>query len=199
MPPEPFDHWRGELVRLRKIEPTDWEQFQAIDRSDSEGQRNGYFIPPGQSTLDYQEWTKTEATRKFPEANDDWRWAIEVLRTGLVAGSMNVHSSDRQHGRFEYGIALGPEFRNQRYAADAVKLLCRHYFGELRYHRLSGLVYAFNAHSQHFHERFGFTLEGRVREYLFTAGRFHDVLWFGLTAEEFWAKYPEMRAGPWQA
>lgn len=196
--PPAFDQWRGSLVRLRKIEPADWEAFQAIDRDDSEGQRNGYIVPPPQSSLDYQNWTRRQAESHYPEANDDFRWAIASLESGALVGSMNVHSSDLRHGRFEYGVVLGADFRGQGFAADALKLMCRHYFGELRYHRVSAMVYRFNEHSQHFHEKFGFTLEGRIREHLYTAGRHHDVFWYGLIATEFWAKYPEMRAGPWQ-
>ena len=42
----------------------------------------------------------------------------------------------------------------------------------------------------------GFALEGRLREYHYSAGQLHDVLWYGMTAPQFWALYPELRTGP---
>ncbi len=193
-----FDQWKGQVVRLRSVEPADWEQFRELDREDSEGQRRGFFVPKPLSNASRETWARGQAERRPADDNDDWGWAIEVVESGLLAGHMNVHESNRRHGYFEYGITLGPDFRGKGFAADAVKLVCRHYFGELRYHRISGIVYAFNSHSQRFHERFGFVREGQLREYHFSAGRHHDVFWYGMTASEFWARYPEMRAGPWQ-
>ena len=39
------------------------------------------------------------------------------------------------------------------------------------------------------HEKLGFQLEGRLRRMIYTNGQFFDELLFGLTAEEFAARY----------
>ncbi len=187
--------WTGEFVRLRAMEPGDSEQFLAFE-VDSEGQRLGYQANIPRSAHRLGLWAKEQAERQPDNANLNGFWVIEDLASSTVAGDINVHGTDQRNGNFEYGIYLGPTFRGGGLAADALKLLLRHYFDELRFHRVSGVVYAFNEPSQRFHERFGFRLEGRLSEYHYTAGRYHDVLWYGMTAAEFWAKYPRLRTGP---
>ena len=194
---ELYNAWTGHLVRLCAVEPGDWERFAAFDQ-DSEGQRLGYYVPLPRSAHRAQQWAKEQAERQSdPAQADNYGWAIEAIAGGEgVAGHLNVHGADRLNANFEYGINLGPEHRGKGYAADALKILLRQYFDELRYHRVSGIVYAFNEPSQRFHEKFGFALEGRLREYHYSAGQLHDVLWYGMTAPQFWALYPELRTGP---
>ncbi len=198
---ELYNAWTGHLVRLRAVEPGDWERFAAFDQ-DSEGQRRGYHLTLPRSAQRAQAWAKEQAERQPDPANDNYSWAIEVIARGDidgdgegVAGHLNVHGADRLNANFEYGITLGADHRGKGYAADALKILLRHYFDELRYHRVSGIVYAFNEPSQCFHEKFGFTLEGRLREYHYSAGLLLDVLWYGMTSPQFLALYPEFRTG----
>ena len=51
-------------------------------------------------------------------------------------------------------------------------------------------IHADNAVSLRLHERLGFQQEGRLRQMLYTDGRYIDVFMFGMTAEEFRAAYP---------
>ena len=63
-------------------------------------------------------------------------------------------------------------------------------FEERGYNKVNAWVYAFNERSQRMHEKFGMVLEGRIREGHFSAGVFHDVLVFGMTASEFASRHP---------
>lgn len=60
-------------------------------------------------------------------------------------------------------------------------------FEELQIHKLCGQVIAENAASIRFHERLGFTLEGRLREQVLVESRHHDLLCFGLLRREWLA------------
>jgi len=46
-------------------------------------------------------------------------------------------------------------------------------------------VYDFNEPSIQLHEQLGFQREGRLRRHIYTAGRHHDEIVFGMTAAEF--------------
>ncbi len=180
------NHWTGKLILLRGIEPADWESFHAFDQ-DTEGQRMGWKVPFPRGR---------EATRKSAEerANESMegqrsRMAIEVLESGALAGLIHVHDANIGNGTFEYGINLGPAFRGKGYGSEAIRLVLRHYFRELGYQKANATVYAFNEASQAMHRKFGFVEEGRIRSNHFSAGEFHDELWFGMTAEEFGARY----------
>jgi RimJ/RimL family protein N-acetyltransferase len=57
-------------------------------------------------------------------------------------------------------------------------------------------VYNFNTASLALHEKLGFVREGMPRRMVYTGGQHHDIVAFGLIADEFAARYPEL-AAPW--
>ncbi len=178
--------WQGALVRLRAVEPTDWEAFFAW-AGDTEGQRRSYQIAFPPSAAARQRDAEQQALA--PAENDQFRWVIED-RDGALAGTINTHTCDRRNGTFRYGLGVRREYQRRGYAREAILLVLRHFFGELRYQKVGATVYDFNAPSIRLHERLGFRQEGRLRRELFTAGRYHDILLFGLTAEEFASAHP---------
>jgi len=173
--------WQGARVRLRAVEPADWEAFHAWNQDD-ETARALYRIPFPRSREAMRRWADDEA-RRDPDG-DAYRWVIED-RDGGAVGGIASHSCDRRAGTFGYGISIASPFRRRGYAAEAILLVLRYYFEELGYQKVHVHVYAFNAGSIALHERLGFRLEGRLRRMVFTRGAHHDVLAYGLTAEEF--------------
>ena len=75
----------------------------------------------------------------------------------------------------------------------------RYYFRELGYHRANATVYEFNAPSLALHRSLGFREEGRLRQSLFTQGRYFDELLFGMLAEEFDALEQDLPVVPFAA
>jgi RimJ/RimL family protein N-acetyltransferase len=173
--------WQGPHVRLRAIEPEDWAAFHAWNQDDDIARRL-YQIPFPQSAAALQRWTEREANRG--PKNDEFRWVIEDA-AGVIVGAINSHSCDRRNGTFGYGLHIDRAHRGKGYAAEAIRLVLRSFFDELGYQKAHVHVYAFNEPSIRLHERLGFQQEGRLRRLLFTGGRHHDVLVYGLTAEEF--------------
>ena len=131
------------------------------------------------------------ATRKFAEEqaqaspnHDAFRWIIEN-RDGEAVGTINTHNGDRRQGTFSYGLAIEREHWRRGYARDAIRLVLRYFFRELRYQKVTVVVYDFNEGSIRLHEQLGFQQEGRLRRMVYTDGRFHDHILLGLTREEF--------------
>jgi RimJ/RimL family protein N-acetyltransferase len=177
-------YWEGERVRLRAMEPGDWEAYHAWNQDDEQA-RQLYFVPFPQSQ---------EATRRFAErtaterpAGDNFRFVITNL-AGEVVGDLTTHGCDPRHGTFGYGISIAAAHRRTGYAAEAITLVLRYYFEELRYQKVSVQIYSFNEPSLRLHERLGFQPEGRQRRMLYTRGQYFDVLLFGLTSDEFAAR-----------
>ncbi len=173
--------WQGERVRLRAIESEDWEFFANWDQ-DSETARHCYFVPPPKSKRAAREWAEKEAL-KLPE-NDELNLVIETL-SGATVGSINSHSANRRNGTFSYGVAIHPAQRGKGYASDAIRILLRHFFLELRYQKCNAHIYSFNHASIELHKRLGFQQEGCLRRQVFTNGHYHDELIFGITCEEY--------------
>jgi RimJ/RimL family protein N-acetyltransferase len=187
-----FDHamtsvWAGELVRLRGVEPDDWEAFQRFDQNTLD-MRRGDRIHPPRSAARQREWAQQSALKE--PAGDVVQLAIESLADGALVGMTSTALVDHRAGRFMYGIAIGSEHKGRGYASDAVPLLLRFMFGERRFHKCEASVWAFNEPSLALHRKLGFTEEGRLRDHEFFAGRHHDVVLFGMTAEEFAARHP---------
>jgi len=178
--------FEGKKVRLRGVVPDDWRHFMGWD-ADSDAQRYGWQVWPPQGEEAAKEFAKAESLKK--PTDPSFRLMIETL-SGAAVGSLNVRGDQRRLS-FEYGINIGRDHWGNGYAEEAVELVCRYMFGELRFHKIQGWVYGFNTRSQSMHRKFGMTLEGTIREGQFTDGRFWDVLVFGMTDAEFFEKYGE--------
>lgn len=172
--------WQGQRVRLRAIEPGDWEAFHAND-ADTEAARSSYHIPPPRSAGASRAWAERESAD--PES-DNARFAIETL-DGMLVGTLNVFGCAPRNGTFSYGVAIFRPHWRQGYAREAIRLVLRYYFRELRYQKVTASVYDFNEPSLALHRAMGFTQEGRLRCMGFGAGRYYDEIIFGMTREEF--------------
>ena len=177
--------WQGKLVRLRALEPDDWQVHYQWNQ-DADMPRNLDFIWFPQSRAAVKKWVE-EATTKKPE-NDQVDLVIETL-DGEYAGFIGANQTQPRNGTFKYGIAIVPSQQRKGYASEAVQLLLRHYFDELRYQKVNADVFSFNDASIRLHERLGFQLEGRLRRMIYGHGAYHDVLIYGMTAEEFRAQF----------
>lgn len=181
--------WQGSRVRLRAVEPGDWTEFYDWNL-DSEQARRSYAIPFPRSQAAQERWTAEEALRR-PEG-DAFRFVIESL-DGQFAGTINTHSCDQRSGTFKYGLAVREAHQRKGYASEAIRLVLRYFFAELRYQKCTAHVYSFNDPSIQLHERLGFQLEGRLRRMVYTDGQYHDEIIFGITAEEFLTRQSDGR------
>jgi RimJ/RimL family protein N-acetyltransferase len=178
--------WQGPHIRLRAVEPSDAEVFFAWNQ-DSEMTRDLDWLWPPASLESVKRWAEEESRRK--PANDDFFWVIQD-REGQVVGCINPHHCDRRTGDFQYGVAVRREHQRKGYASEAILLMLRYFFEELRYQKVTVYINADNVASLRLHEGLGFQLEGRLRRVVFTRGQHLDELLMGMTVEEFQARYP---------
>lgn len=173
--------WLGTKIGLRPILPTDWDKFHSNDH-DSEGARLSDELHFPRS----QDGTKAWAERQSSTApdGDNVMLAIETL-DGELVGSISTHECNPRHGTFKYGVAIFREHWRKGFASEAVMLLLRFYFEELRYQKVTAYVYAFNDGSIALHRHLGFVHEGTIRSMIYTRGQYFDQLVFGLTRDEY--------------
>lgn len=186
--PSPLSIWQGKNVRLRAMEPTDWEPYFDWN-SDDEMARRAYFIPFPQSQEAMKRFAERESTQA-PE-DDNFRFVVENNQ-GEVVGDVTVNHCDQRAGTLKWGIATKLEHRRKGYASEALILVMRYYFQELRYQKITIDIYSFNEESVKLHEKLGFQLEGRIRRTVYTKGQYFDVLMYGITKEEFLEKYGDL-------
>lgn len=173
--------WEGNKVRLRPVKASDWEKFHNNDL-DSEVARRCDVIHFPRSAEGTQEWAENQANSESED--HDNMLAIETLE-GEVVGSINTHSCDSRHGTLQYGVGIFREYWRNGYGSDAVMIMLRYYFEELRYQKATAHIYSFNEGSIKLHEKLGFIKEGQLRRIFYTKGKYHDEVVYGITKEEF--------------
>jgi RimJ/RimL family protein N-acetyltransferase len=182
-------YWTGKRVRLRGIEPDDAQYHYDLNHQRGVD-RNQEMVHVPSSMARVQKWVNGAAETGYKDG-DAFLFEIESLDTGDIVGTIDTHHMDARVGVLSYGIAVHADHRRKGYASDAICMVLRYYFLERRYQKANVGVFSFNADSICLHERLGFQLEGRQRRTTYTAGEFHDMLWYGMTVEEFRELHPD--------
>ena len=175
-----MNFWQGRLVRLRGVEPSDAETF-ARWNLDSETARDLDFLWPPVSLARVRKEFE-ERSLKGPEG-DAFMWVIEAAGAEAV-GQITTHRCDPHKGVFRYGLSVAREHRRRGYATEAVLIVLKYYFEELRYQKCLVGVHSNNPASVALHERLGFVREGTLRRMVYTGGKFYDAYHYGLLKEE---------------
>lgn len=182
-------YWEGRWVRLRAIEPEDAAWHIELNRQ-LWIDRNQEMVHVPSSLARVRAWATGESGRGYRE-NGGFLFEIAALDSGELVGTIDTHGLDARVGVLSYGVAIHEGHRRRGYASEAICLVLRYYFLERRFQKANVGVFSYNPESAALHERLGFTLEGRQRRTAYTAGGHHDLLWYGMTVEEFREHHPE--------
>ncbi|HKQ77041.1 MAG TPA: GNAT family protein [Blastocatellia bacterium] len=175
-----LNFWQGKNVRLRGIEPSDADIFFAWNM-DSEMARRLDFVWPPVSQAQVKREIEELSQKKLE--HDSFTWVIEDT-SGAAVGSISTHNCNARNGTFSYGVGVVREHQRKGYAAEAIQMILKYYFEELRYQKVSVAVHSYNEESIALHEKLGFVREGTLRRMIYTRGEYFDVYWYGMTKEE---------------
>ena len=179
-------YWEGKAVRLRGLEPEDWQSFYNWNQeSDTQRYLDRIWFPGSQEMV--RDWAKTQSQQKGEK--DEFFFVIEEKESGQIAGSINTHDCDKTNGNFSYGVGIMPAMRRKGYAKEAIRMMLGYFFEELRYEKATVGIYSHNESSIRLHEQLGFLLEGRIRSMIFQQGQFWDLVKMGMLGGEFRKKF----------
>lgn len=111
-------------------------------------------------------------------------WAVAEAGSDRCLGMVNYHNADMKHRSAEIGYIVAPEWWGRGVAGEAVGAVLGHCFGVAQLHRVQAVIDPENVASRRLVERFGFRLEGVLRETLFLGGAWRDDCVYGLLAGE---------------
>ena len=175
--------WQGRQIQLYAVEEDEIDVLLASPEvADTELDRYEDFIYFPVSQGKRRTFFKKMAEREGKD--DTFFWLIKDLE-GRHVGSIGTFDCDRRVGVFKYGLRIFRPYWRRGYAREAILIVLRYYFYELRYQKVTVIVYSFNEPSQKLHENLDFKLEGRLRRTVYTGGELYDELYYGLTREEF--------------
>src|SRR5215467_6229370 len=106
--------WQGKTIRLRAIEPSDWETYFAWDQDDEQA-RGLYFIPFPSSQAGVKRFAE-EATAKKPEG-DNFRFVIENAEKEVV-GDITTQNCNPRNGNYSWGVNIKQGHRRKGYASE---------------------------------------------------------------------------------
>lgn len=173
----------GERVFLRFPRKRDLAEFLALNRRSASFNR-GLASPP---TRPEQFATLLERSKR----DDAVCFFVCRQQDGAIAGSINL--SQIFHCGFQsayLGYHIGAEFAGQGYMTEALRLMLRYAFVELKLHRLEANIQPGNTASIALVKRAGFLREGFSRRYLKIRGRWRDHERWAILVED-WRKQPQ--------
>lgn len=171
----------GTQVNLRKVTKADAESICQNAR-DSEISRYT-FIPHPYKREDALQFIKF-SQQQMKKAKE-YHLGIELKATGRIIGMIGMMKISQKHRRAEVGYWLGKRYWGRGHAREALRLMLRFGFEELKLARITAGVMHPNHVSARMLERAGFTLEGRLRKSYMQHGRWLDELRYGILKAEF--------------
>jgi len=167
----------GQQVFLRAPTAGDLREFIALSHASIQFHR-GLVSPPRQPEQFHQ---YVEQSRRADAAS----FLICGTADGAIAGAINLSQIFRGGFQNAYlGYYIGATFAGRGYMTEALKLMLRHAFCDLKLHRLEANIQPANIPSIALVQRAGFRREGFSRRYLKIAGRWRDHARWALIAED---------------
>src|SRR5690606_2488325 len=133
-----------------------------------------------------QEQTNTDLFRTwFKDGPADAGFTIVHASEGRPIGFCNLWGATVKNRSAEVAIILDKPYWGRGLGTEALRLLVRYAFTEVNLHRLHLSVHAFNPRAIRAYEKVGFRRVGTLREAVFRAGRWHDVVLMDLLQREY--------------
>ena len=157
----------GVKVFLRYVADDDFDEMMALFRESLKFYK-GLINPP----LDRESFT-TYVARNLDDANECF--VICRKTDKRIVGAINMSQIFRKSFQNAYlGYSLGVKYVENGFMTEAVQLILRYAFKDLKLHRVEANVQPHNTDSIAVLQRCGFTKEGFSPKYLKISGRWRD-------------------------
>ena len=163
----------GELVRLRALEPEDAERIHAFVTDPEVGRwmENEHPLSLAQ--------VRKRCEERAVNASAKVVLGIEAKAERKLIGVIALRDAEPEVGEAYLDIYVGDaEYRQGGgYGAEALRLMCRYGFDNMRLHQITLWVGAENEGARHVYRKVGFVEEGRHREsFVGENGERHDMI-----------------------
>ena len=189
----------GRRVMLRPLSESDFEPWAEVRTRCKEWLLKWEPLPmPGR-----REATETRNTfgARCAAREREWQlgsgYGFGIFVDGRFAGEINL--SGLQRGPFQnayVGYWIGEEFAGNGYVPEALVVVARFAFDDLRLHRIQVAIIPRNGASRRVVEKLGLREEGMAERYLEINGVWEDHVRYAMTSEE-WAQRGEQLVKEW--
>lgn len=117
-------------------------------------------------------------------------FAIVEKDNNKVIGNCGFHNVSEVHRRADFGIFIGDKtYWNMGIGTEATALILDYAFNIMNLNNISLEVVEYNQRAIRCYEKVGFKYVGKRRDYVFMAGKYHDVMIYDILASEFASPY----------
>jgi RimJ/RimL family protein N-acetyltransferase len=170
----------GEKCYLSPCAPEDAEKWAAWDNDPEVA------LPLGDEAHTLFSLEAEQESIARIQKNHDPIFSILDLATGEVIGRGMLFDVNRVDRCAELGIVIGEKsYWNRDYGQDATRLLLEFGFNYLNLNSILLGVFSFNERAIACYRKIGFREIGRRRQARLIAGKWHDVVFMDLLADEF--------------
>lgn len=169
---------QGDYCRLERLDPNlHGEDLHTANSSDSAHRIWTYLAyGPFETVQDYKQWVADTAL-----GDDPLFYAIIESRSNRAMGVASYLRINPTDGVIEVGhINYSPLLQKTIMATEAMFLMMRHVFDDLKYRRYEWKCDSLNAASRTAALRLGFTFEGIFRQATLYKQRNRDTAWFSI-------------------
>ena len=166
---------------LRDLKEADW---QAIHQYASDPEVVRYMGWGPNTQEETAGFIRRALAGQIEQPRRNYTLAIVLRKEDKLIGgcSINVSNPDNREGWV--GYCLNRRFWGKGYATEAAKALVDFGFDKLSLHRIFATCDPANTASAHVMEKVGMKREGRIREHMWTKGRWRDSLLYAILEQE---------------
>lgn len=140
----------------------------------------------------FQSWSQSKLENyihQFVNNSNEFLFAICLLDGGIHIGNIKLGPVNWNHRFGEIGLLIGEKnYWGNGFASEAIGLMCKFAFDNLKLHKLKAGCYAENEGSVRAFLRNGFVVEGCLKKQWFIENRYQDGLQFGLLSEDYYVE-----------
>jgi len=134
----------------------------------------------------HQNLVSLASAKKTVEELPGCRFDIVLLDGDALIGHISLHDIDHLHRHAFIGIVIGEdEHRGRGYGTEAIRLVLDYGFNTLNLHNIMLSVHADNHAGISCYKKVGFRDAGRRRDWIFKNGKYHDVMYMDILANEY--------------
>ncbi|WP_099157508.1 GNAT family N-acetyltransferase [Virgibacillus ndiopensis] len=126
-----------------------------------------------------------EHLRNNYESKRGIRWGIILKDTQNFVGTIGLNNLNIEGKKAEIGFELHPSYWNKGIISEAVKEVLRYSFEDLNLYRMGAVTFPDNVASNKLLKKVGFSLEGKLRRYLYQNNQSHDALIYSFLSTEY--------------
>jgi ribosomal-protein-alanine N-acetyltransferase len=172
----PFPNLESERLVLRQITPNDVNEIFAL-RSNPETMK--YIPRPLVTTID-QAMEHIKMIQDKIVSSEGINWAITEKGNPKMIGIIGHYRIRWEHFRSEIGYMLLPEYHGKGIITEAIQLMVRFGFDDMKMHSLEAIIDPANLASAKVLEKNGFIKEAHLKENEFYEGKFLDTVIYSI-------------------